>query len=130
MLLQRHHLLSAGTEKQVAVMAGIAPDMIRGNTDTILLRFLCEKDSYGYEINKRILELTGEQYGLNEATLYTAFKRLEKNGYITSYWGDENSGARRRYYTVTEAGRAAYQENCMEWKNARDMLGYTCFHLY
>lgn len=103
-------------------MAGIAPDMIRGNTDTILLRFLCEKDSYGYEINKRILELTNEQYGLNEATLYTAFKRLEKNGYITSYWGDENSGARRRYYTVTEAGRAAYQENCMEWKNARDML--------
>ena len=69
-----------------------------------------------------ILELTGEQYGLNEATLYTAFKRLEKNGYITSYWGDENSGARRRYYTVTEAGRVAYRENCLEWKNARDML--------
>ena len=38
------------------VMAGIASDMIRGNTDTILLRFLCEKDSYGYEINKQILK--------------------------------------------------------------------------
>ena len=39
-------------------MAGIASDMIRGNTDTILLRFLCEKDSYGYEINKQIQKLT------------------------------------------------------------------------
>lgn len=103
-------------------MAGIASDMIRGNTDTILLRFLCEKDSYGYEINKQILELTDGQYGLNEATLYTTFKRLEKNGYITSYWGDENSGARRRYYTVTDAGRAAYEENCREWLNARILL--------
>ncbi|MBR4457288.1 MAG: helix-turn-helix transcriptional regulator [Solobacterium sp.] len=103
-------------------MASIASDMIRGNTDTILLRFLCEKDSYGYEINKQILELTEGAYGLNEATLYTAFKRLEKNGFITSYWGDENSGARRRYYTVTEAGRAAYAENCREWQNARTLL--------
>ncbi len=103
-------------------MAGIASDMIRGNTDTILLRFLCEKDSYGYEINKQILELTDGEYGLNEATLYTTFKRLEKNGYITSYWGDENSGARRRYYTVTDAGRAAYEENCREWHNARVLL--------
>ena len=103
-------------------MAGIASDMIRGNTDTILLRFLCEKDSYGYEINKQILKLTDDQYGLNEATLYTAFKRLEKNGYITSYWGDEHSGARRRYYTVTEAGRKAYQESCREFHNARVLL--------
>lgn len=103
-------------------MAGIASDMIRGNTDTILLRFLCEKDSYGYEINRQILKLTEEQYGLNEATLYTAFKRLEKNGYITSYWGDENQGARRRYYTVTEAGRAAYEANLSEWQNAKRLL--------
>ena len=103
-------------------MAGIASDMIRGNTDTILLRFLCEGDSYGYEINRQIVRLTDGQYGLNEATLYTAFKRLEKNGYITSYWGDENSGARRRYYTVTETGRAAYEENCREWQCARELL--------
>jgi DNA-binding PadR family transcriptional regulator len=103
-------------------MAGIASDMIRGNTDTILLRFLCEKDSYGYEINKQILKLTDDQYGLNEATLYTAFKRLEKNGFITSYWGDEDKGARRRYYTVTEAGRAAYKANLDEWHTATALL--------
>ena len=103
-------------------MAGIASDMIRGNTDTILLRFLCEKDSYGYEINKQIQKLTEEQYGLNEATLYTAFKRLEKNGFIRSYWGDENKGARRRYYTVTDEGRAAYRAGLEEWKSAKKLL--------
>ena len=91
------------------------------NTSTKEFRELVEEFVQG-EINKQILELTGGEYGLNEATLYTTFKRLEKNGYITSYWGDENSGARRRYYTVTDAGRDAYRENCREWHSARVLL--------
>ena len=103
-------------------MAGIASDMIRGNTDTILLRFLCEKDSYGYEINKQILKLTDDQYGLNEATLYTAFKRLEKNGFIRSYWGDENTGARRRYYSLTEPGRNKLTEETTAWEETRRVM--------
>ena len=38
---------------------------------------------------------------LKEATLYTAFRRLEAAGLIQSYWGSETSGARRRYYAIT-----------------------------
>ena len=60
--------------------------MIRGHTDTIILRQLIEKDSYGYEINKAVQEKTGNQYELKEATLYTAFRRLEQAGLILSYW--------------------------------------------
>ncbi|MBR2801241.1 MAG: helix-turn-helix transcriptional regulator [Erysipelotrichaceae bacterium] len=103
-------------------MAGIASDMLRGHTDTIILRFLREKDSYGYEINKRIREVTDGLYELNEATLYTAFRRLEKSQLISSYWGNENSGARRRYYSITAAGRAAYEEDLQEWEKSRDMI--------
>ena len=103
-------------------MAGIASDMLRGHTDTIILRFLREKDSYGYEINKRIREVTNGLYELNEATLYTAFRRLEKSQLISSYWGNENSGARRRYYSITAAGRAAYEEDLQEWEKSRDMI--------
>ena len=47
----------------------ITADMIRGHTDTIILRQLIEKDSYGYEINKAVQEKTGNQYELKEATL-------------------------------------------------------------
>lgn len=71
----------------------ITADMIRGHTDTIILRQLIEKDSYGYEINKAVQEKTGNQYELKEATLYTAFRRLEQAGLILSYWGDETTGA-------------------------------------
>ncbi|HEK9037034.1 TPA: helix-turn-helix transcriptional regulator, partial [Clostridioides difficile] len=58
----------------------IASDMIRGHTETIILKHLLEKDSYGYEINKSILEKTKGLYELKEATLYTAFRRLEQSG--------------------------------------------------
>ena len=66
----------------------ITADIIRGHTETIILANLMEHDSYGYQINKDILRKTDNRYELKEATLYTAFRRLEQAGYITAYWGD------------------------------------------
>lgn len=100
----------------------IASDMIRGHTETIILKQLLQQDSYGYQINKHIQELTDNQYELKEATLYTAFRRLEQAGYIFSYWGDETTGARRRYYSITEQGRSRYQECLVEWQNAKKLI--------
>ena len=100
----------------------IASDIIRGHTDTIILRHLAEKDSYGYEINKAILEKTDNQYELKEATLYTAFRRLEQASLIKSYWGDEATGARRRYYTITNTGRDMYEQNKEEWGKAKVLI--------
>ncbi len=100
----------------------IISDVIRGYTDSIILAQLCKKDSYGYEINKIIQQETNNEFELKEATLYTAFRRLEQGGYIISYWGDENTGARRRYYTITEAGRVLYSENHEDWQRAKKMI--------
>lgn len=65
----------------------ISSDTLRGHTDTIILTQLMRGDNYGYEINKTIQQRTNGQYGFKEATLYTAFRRLEQSGLITSYWG-------------------------------------------
>ena len=100
----------------------ISSDTLRGHTDTIILTQLMRGDNYGYEINKTIQQRTGGQYGFKEATLYTAFKRLESGGLITSYWGEEGPGARRRYYAITEEGRRQWEENCREWQNTRALL--------
>ena len=81
-----------------------------------------EIDSYGYEINKTVRELSGGRYELKEATLYTAFKRLEETGQIMSYWGSEATGARRRYYRITPAGRMAYQEQVSVWEATKEII--------
>ena len=100
----------------------IAGDLIRGHTDAIILARLLKSDSYGYEINKIISTLSSGRFELKEATLYTAFKRLEELGYIASYWGSSGAGARRRYYTITPAGRDAYRRLLLEWEETRDIL--------
>lgn len=100
----------------------IASDLIRGHTDTIILANLLQGDSYGYKINKAISETTGGLYELKEATLYTAFKRLEQGGNISSYWGDENVGARRRYYTITPFGRQTYSNLLADWEQAKRII--------
>ena len=100
----------------------IASDLIRGHTDTIILAKLMSGDNYGYEINKSIQQKTGGEYELKEATLYTSFRRLELAGCISSYWGDEQTGARRRYYCITDSGRDNYKRLMSEWQTAKIMI--------
>lgn len=97
-------------------------DILRGYTDTIILAQLAEADSYGYMISKNVQEMTGGELQLKEATLYQTFRRLEAAGMIESYWGNENAGARRRYYHLTDDGRALYEENQADWINYRAMI--------
>jgi PadR family transcriptional regulator PadR len=100
----------------------ITSELLRGHTETIILRQLLDKDSYGYEINKAIQEKTNNQYELKEATLYSAFRRLETAGLISSYWGDEQTGARRRYYAITTEGKNLYSQNRKDWEDAKTLI--------
>ena len=100
----------------------IASDLIRGTTETIILAQLMLGDSYGYQINKTIMEKTQGEYELKEATLYSAFRRLEEAGCIVSYWGNETTGARRRYYRLTAYGREEYLRCKSDWVYAKELI--------
>ena len=100
----------------------VSSDLLRGHTDTIVLSILKKCDSYGYEIYKMILDKTGDQFELKEATLYASFRRLEQEGYISSYWGDETQGGRRKYYTITQKGQGLYRGNIADWRFTNRIL--------
>ena len=100
----------------------LSADLLRGYTDAIILRQLSEADSYGYQINKNVSVISGGAFEMKEATLYTAFRRLEAGGYIRSYWGDEMSGARRRYYALTDAGREKLRADQSAWKETKAQI--------
>lgn len=65
----------------------VSSDLIRGHINTIILRALYEEDKYGYEIIADIESKSHGQYSLKQPSLYSALKRLEKDGCVTSYWG-------------------------------------------
>ncbi|MCI1305074.1 MAG: PadR family transcriptional regulator [Lachnospiraceae bacterium] len=101
---------------------GISSDVIRGYNDTIILCLLLDEPSYGYEISRKIRTKTADAYIIKETTLYSAFTRMEKNGYIESYPGFADNGKRRTYYRITDSGRQYYREKCEEWQLIKDVI--------
>ena len=85
--------------------ASMNAEILRGFTDAIILNCLLENDSYGYKISRSIIEKTNNKMDIKDATIYLAFKRMEKEGLITSYWSNDNTLARRKYYQITALGK-------------------------
>jgi PadR family transcriptional regulator PadR len=100
----------------------LSSDLLRGHTDTIILKLLMGGDKYGYEITKLVHENSEQLYELKEATMYSSLKRLENDKHITSYWGDETQGGRRKYYQITQGGRELYKVNKRNWDYAKQIL--------
>ena len=99
-----------------------AADLLRGHTDTIVLSVLRHGDRYGFEIYKSIREATGGAYEIKEATLYASYRRLLKDGLVEAYWGDETQGGRGKYYRITDAGRAVYRQNVLDWTATQTII--------
>lgn len=100
----------------------INSDLIRGHIDTIILKILLKGDNYGYEIMKTVSINSGGEYELKEPSLYTSLKRLEKQGHIQSYWGNETQGGRRKYYHITDSGKATFERSLSEWISAQKII--------
>lgn len=94
----------------------ISSDIIRGYNDIFILAILTTEDSYGYDISKQITILSDNLYKIKETTLYSAFTRLKKNGYINSYPGDKTHGRPRTYYSITDKGRQHLSDKRKEWQ--------------
>jgi len=88
----------------------------------MILYVLLQGDSYGYAISKRIREISAEKYIIKETTLYSAFTRLENNGYIEAYSGGITHGKPRTYYKIAQKGREYYTEKCEEWKITQEVI--------
>lgn len=100
-------------------------ELMKGSIDILLLSLLVDADRYGYEITKKLRELSDEAYKMNEGTLYPALKRLEKKEWVISYWHQEMSGTRRKYYSLTETGRKALKEKLSHWQQLWSLINKT-----
>lgn len=100
----------------------VTSDLLRGHTDTMILKLLTEADRYGYEIVKLIAKRSNQEYELKEATMYSSVRRLEADGDITWYWGDETQGGRRKYFKITQKGKEVYAQNKSNWEYTKQVL--------
>ena len=104
-------------------MAEISSDVIRGYNDIIILYLLLNDPSYGYEISKQIRTLSQDKYIIKETTLYSAFTRMEKNGFVESFVDEDLAGGKKRtYYRITPAGKDYYRTKCEEWTLTKEVI--------
>lgn len=99
-------------------------DLIRGNVDTIILKVLYEGDRYGYDLIRQINARSEGQWEIKQPTVYACLKRLEKQGFVSSYWDSaESDGGRRKYYSLTESGREVFLKYKSEFDRATELFG-------
>ncbi|PKL11852.1 MAG: PadR family transcriptional regulator [Spirochaetae bacterium HGW-Spirochaetae-8] len=82
----------------------ISKELVAASATPIILAILQTKDSYGYAIIRKVQEISDNQIAWTDGMLYPVLHRLETAGLIESYWLDADSGRRRKYYHITNAG--------------------------
>lgn len=90
--------------------------LVQGTLDLLVLRTLAAGASHGYGIATTIHECTGGTLSVEDAALYQALHRLDRQGLVEAEWAPSENNRRARYYTLTPAGRARLREETANWR--------------
>jgi PadR family transcriptional regulator PadR len=104
----------------MADVAQLSTSLRRGTLEFCVLALVEHDDRYGTEIVRRL----GEERGLaaSEGTIYPLLSRLRRVGWIDSKWRESATGPPRRYYSLTDDGRAALAHFRTEWVSFRQTV--------
>lgn len=97
-------------------------DLVAASSTPLVLAILAEGDSYGYAILRRVRELSGGEIEWTDGMLYPVLHRLERSARIESRWEHAESGRRRKYYRITEAGRKQLEDERRQWRTVDQAL--------
>ncbi|GIG63023.1 transcriptional regulator [Longispora fulva] len=100
----------------------ITKDLVAAAATPMVLGILAQGESYGYAIIKQILELSGGNLEWTEGLLYPLLHRLERLGHVEATWRTAAGERRRKYYSITDQGRAELAEQRRQWAAVIDAL--------
>src|SRR5438046_9578273 len=99
---------------------GLIAQMRRGTLQYCVLALLDKEERYGFDLVRALAEVDGMV--TSEGTIYPLLSRLRRDGLVESTWRESTSGPPRRYYRLTQAGRAALAGFIGEWGRCRDAV--------
>lgn len=94
---------------------GINKELLKGSTTILILSLLDQRHMYGYEMIKEIERKSNGVFSFKEGTLYPILHSLESESMIESYWEDNTSSRKRKYYKITDKGRRGLKQKHQEW---------------
>ena len=100
----------------------IAKAQIAASTKPMILSILSNGENYGYQIIQSVKRISGGMLEWSDGMLYPVLHRLEKDGFIRSKWRISEEGRRRKYYIITDSGRAELETEIAQWKSVHEAL--------
>jgi len=92
-----------------------ASGLVQGTLDMLILRTLALESMHGYGIALRIEQITQGVFRVNPGSLFPAFRRLEREGWIKPEWRPTENNRRAKFYTLTSLGRKQLKAETEEW---------------
>jgi len=96
--------------------------MIAASTKPLLLSILDEGESYGYQIIKKVRDLSNGRLDWSFGMLYAVLHRLEHDNLVRSKWRPSGAGRLRKYYRLTEKGRKELEAEKNVWQSVNDVF--------
>jgi PadR family transcriptional regulator len=104
-------------------MATSGSEVPYGTLDLMVLKTLAAMGPlHGFGIARRIEQIAGGAFALNQGTIYPALLRLEQKGWIASQWGTSDNNRRARFYSITRAGRKQLAAEAQSWSRTVAMV--------
>ena len=98
------------------IMAELSKDLIAASATPLILSILSVEESYGYQIIKKISEISDDRIHWKEGTLYPVLHKMEKSGTIKSKWKVAENGRKRKYYQINKKGKKILDEELDHWR--------------
>jgi DNA-binding PadR family transcriptional regulator len=100
----------------------IPKDLVAASATPLILSILGSGESYGYDIIRRVREMSDGEVEWTDGMLYPILHRLEKKGLIESHWGKSESGRKRKYYQLCPSGAKELETQRNQWNLISGML--------
>jgi len=97
-------------------------DLVAATSAPLILSLLQDGESYGYAISQRVRQLSDGEIAWTDGMLYPVLHRLEAQGWIRARWGESETGRKRKYYALTNKGKAALSEQKEQWQLVQKTL--------
>ena len=90
--------------------------LMQGTLDLLVLRTLAAGPMHGYGVATLVQERTGGELVIEDAALYQALHRLDRQDLVEAEWGPSANNRRARFYSLTPAGRKRLREDTANWR--------------
>jgi PadR family transcriptional regulator PadR len=91
--------------------------LVQGTLDMLILKTLALEPMHGWGIGQRLEQTSGGVFQVNPGSLFPAFRRLEREGWVLPEWRDTENHRRAKYYRLTEAGRRKLRSETRDWES-------------